>query len=124
MLNEWYEPLFDDNQWINPSRLTFSQGLYEQQDPNQRDFNLRGKFYTNDQGQYALYGIRPIPYPVSDTVTRIWLAFSFVIIPLSDLLRCSRYPPTDLLASSSSFSTDIHTDPLTFITWYVSAAAY
>ncbi|RVX65989.1 hypothetical protein B0A52_09915 [Exophiala mesophila] len=39
-------------------------GLYEQQDPNQREFNLRGKFTTNDQGQYALYGIRPVPYPV------------------------------------------------------------
>ena len=46
-------------------------GLYEQQDPNQREFNLRGKFTTNDQGQYALYGIRPVPYPVSETVTRL-----------------------------------------------------
>lgn len=47
----------------------------------------------------------------------------FLNIPLSDLLCYSRYPRTDLLASSFNFSIDIHSDLLTFITWYVSAAA-
>jgi len=41
-----------------------TNGLYEQQDPEQREHNLRGKFYTNEEGQYAYYGIRPTPYPI------------------------------------------------------------
>lgn len=41
-------------------------GLYEQQDPNQQDCNLRGKFQTDDDGEYAFYCVRPTPYPVPD----------------------------------------------------------
>jgi catechol 1,2-dioxygenase len=41
-----------------------SQGLYEQQDDEQIDHNLRGKFYTDSDGGYAFYCIRPTPYPV------------------------------------------------------------
>lgn len=40
------------------------QGLYEQQDDEQIDHNLRGKFYTDSNGEYAFYCIRPTPYPV------------------------------------------------------------
>jgi len=40
-------------------------GLYEQQDPNQRDLNLRGQFVTDEDGKYSLYCLRPTPYPVS-----------------------------------------------------------
>lgn len=40
-------------------------GLYEQQDPNQQDSNLRGKFITDEEGRYSLYCLRPTPYPVS-----------------------------------------------------------
>lgn len=39
-------------------------GLYEQQDPNQRDLNLRGQFVTDEEGRYSLYCLRPTPYPV------------------------------------------------------------
>ena len=39
-------------------------GLYEQQDADQPDHNLRGKFYTDEAGKYAYYGLRPTPYPV------------------------------------------------------------
>lgn len=41
-----------------------TNGLYEQQDPEQTDFNLRGKFTTDKNGYYGLYCIRPVPYPV------------------------------------------------------------
>lgn len=39
-------------------------GLYEQQDPEQQDLNLRGKYITDDEGRYSLYCLRPTPYPV------------------------------------------------------------
>jgi catechol 1,2-dioxygenase len=42
-----------------------TNGLYEQQDPDQKDLNLRGKFITDENGRYALYCLRPTPYPVS-----------------------------------------------------------
>jgi len=41
-----------------------TNGLYEQQDPDQPDCNLRGKFYTDGDGKYAFYCLRPTPYPV------------------------------------------------------------
>lgn len=44
-------------------KVLTATGLYEQQDPKQREHNLRGKFYTNDKGEYALYCLRPTPYP-------------------------------------------------------------
>jgi len=39
-------------------------GMYEQQDPNQPDMNLRGRFQTDEQGLYSLYCLRPVPYPI------------------------------------------------------------
>ncbi|KAL2002920.1 hypothetical protein VTN02DRAFT_5574 [Thermoascus thermophilus] len=41
-----------------------TNGLYEQQDPNQVEHNLRGKFQTDEEGRYYLYCLRPTPYPV------------------------------------------------------------
>jgi catechol 1,2-dioxygenase len=41
-----------------------TNGLYEQQDPDQADFNLRGKLSTDESGYYGLYCLRPVPYPV------------------------------------------------------------
>ncbi|KAL2014653.1 hypothetical protein VTN00DRAFT_2178 [Thermoascus crustaceus] len=41
-----------------------TNGLYEQQDPNQVEHNLRGKFTTDEEGRYYLYCLRPTPYPV------------------------------------------------------------
>lgn len=43
-----------------------TNGLYEQQDPKQAEFNLRGKFQTDKEGRYWLYCLRPTPYPVPD----------------------------------------------------------
>lgn len=39
-------------------------GLYENHDPNQPDYNLRGRFETDENGHYALRAIRPVPYPI------------------------------------------------------------
>lgn len=43
-----------------------TNGLYEQQDPDQVEFNLRGKFRTDEEGRYYFYCLRPTPYPVPD----------------------------------------------------------
>ncbi|OTB07159.1 hypothetical protein M426DRAFT_54163 [Hypoxylon sp. CI-4A] len=41
-------------------------GLYEQQDSEQPDMNLRGRFRTDEQGRYDFYGLRPTAYPIPD----------------------------------------------------------
>jgi hydroxyquinol 1,2-dioxygenase len=41
-------------------------GLYEQQDPEQPDMNLRGRFRTDAEGRYRLVAIKPVSYPVPD----------------------------------------------------------
>lgn len=43
-----------------------TNGLYEQQDPDQVEHNLRGKFVTDENGRYWFYCLRPTPYPVPD----------------------------------------------------------
>ena len=43
-----------------------ANGLYEQQDDEQPDMNLRGKFRTNSQGYYRFVAIRPVSYPIPD----------------------------------------------------------
>jgi protocatechuate 3,4-dioxygenase beta subunit len=39
-------------------------GLYENQDPDQAEMNLRGKFFTDDKGEFAFRSIKPAGYPV------------------------------------------------------------
>lgn len=39
-------------------------GMYEQQDPDQPDYNLRGRFETDENGRYEFVAIRPVPYPI------------------------------------------------------------
>lgn len=43
---------------------TAPNGLYEQQDPGQQDYNLRGRFTTGSDGQYHFYCLRPTSYPI------------------------------------------------------------
>ena len=43
---------------------TAPNGLYEQQDENQVDFNLRGRFTTGKDGHYHFYCLRPTSYPI------------------------------------------------------------
>jgi hydroxyquinol 1,2-dioxygenase len=41
-----------------------SNGLYEQQDSDQPDMNLRGRFRTDKDGYYCFVGIKPVSYPI------------------------------------------------------------
>ncbi|TAQ91067.1 hypothetical protein B7494_g638 [Chlorociboria aeruginascens] len=41
-----------------------TNGLYEQQDKDQVDYNLRGRFKTDKEGRYAFYCLRPTSYPI------------------------------------------------------------
>lgn len=43
---------------------TAPNGLYEQQDPNQPEMNLRGRFTTGADGDYNFYCLRPTKYPI------------------------------------------------------------
>jgi protocatechuate 3,4-dioxygenase beta subunit len=45
---------------------TDENGLYEQQDPEQPDMNLRGKFRTDSEGRYSFIGIKPVSYAIPD----------------------------------------------------------
>lgn len=45
---------------------TDENGLYEQQDPEQPDMNLRGKFHTDSEGHYRFVGIKPVSYAIPD----------------------------------------------------------
>ena len=58
--NAFRQSLFERQRVV----LIFKPGLYEQQDPDQEDCNLRGKFKTDENGEYAFYCLRPTPYPV------------------------------------------------------------
>ena len=39
-------------------------GLYENQDPSQEDFNLRGKFITGADGKFWFRSVKPAGYPI------------------------------------------------------------
>ena len=41
-----------------------TNGLYENQDENQPDYNLRGRFQTDEAGTFELVALVPTPYPV------------------------------------------------------------
>lgn len=41
-----------------------ANGLYDVQDPNQEDLNLRGVFTTDETGYYSLICVRPASYPI------------------------------------------------------------
>jgi len=41
-----------------------TNGLYENQDENQPDYNLRGRFQANEAGSFELVALLPTPYPV------------------------------------------------------------
>ena len=43
---------------------TANNGMYEGQDPNQPESNLRGKFRSGPNGEYAFRTIKPTSYPI------------------------------------------------------------
>jgi catechol 1,2-dioxygenase len=63
------------------------EGLYEQQDPNQADMNLRGKFTTDAKGHFGFRSVKPAGYPIP------------IDGPVGDLLRIAHrhnYRPAHL----------------------------
>ena len=54
------------------------EGYYEQQDPNQADMNLRGKFVTDAQGHFGFRSVKPAGYPIP------------IEGPVGDLLRVAK----------------------------------
>ncbi len=44
-------------------------GVYENLDPDQPEYNLRGRFETDENGHYAFVAVRPVPYPIPDNET-------------------------------------------------------
>ncbi|SHL07653.1 catechol 1,2-dioxygenase [Roseovarius marisflavi] len=44
-------------------------GIYENLDPDQPEYNLRGRFETDENGHYAFVAVRPVPYPIPDNET-------------------------------------------------------
>ncbi len=56
-------------------------GLYENQDPDQADMNLRGRFHTHEDGRFWFRSVKPAGYPVPTDG------------PVGDLLRAQlRHP--------------------------------
>ena len=43
---------------------TSGEGIYENQDPQQADMNLRGKFTTDAEGKISFRSLKPIGYPI------------------------------------------------------------
>ncbi len=41
-----------------------ANGLYENTDPNQPNFNLRGRLRTGNGGKYRFWSVKPVPYPI------------------------------------------------------------
>lgn len=56
-------------------------GLYENQDNNQAEMNLRGKFFTEADGRFAFRTVKPAGYPVPTHG------------PVGDMLRAQRRDP-------------------------------
>ncbi len=56
-------------------------GLYQVQDPDQSNDNLRCRTVTNDNGEYLFSTIKPVPYPVPDDG------------PVGDMLRATNRHP-------------------------------
>jgi hydroxyquinol 1,2-dioxygenase len=75
-----------------------TEGFYENQDPVQADMNLRGKFFTDQDGHFAFRSVKPAGYPIP------------IDGPTGDLLRAQRrhnMRPAHLhfLASKDGFKT-------------------
>jgi catechol 1,2-dioxygenase len=58
-----------------------TNGLYENQDPAQPEYNLRGQFHADEAGTYELIALMPTPYPVPNDG------------PVGELLRVARRHP-------------------------------
>jgi catechol 1,2-dioxygenase len=70
-----------------------TNGLYENQDANQPDYNLRGRFKTDEDGSYEFVALMPTAYPVPTDG------------PMGELLRVAKrwaYRPAHIHVIASS----------------------
>lgn len=58
-----------------------TNGLYENQDENQPDYNLRGRFRANETGRFELVALLPTPYPVP------------IDGPVGELMKLAKHQP-------------------------------
>lgn len=58
-----------------------TNGFYENQDENQPDYNLRGRFRTDENGTFEIVALMPTAYPVPTDG------------PVGELLRAAKRPP-------------------------------
>jgi len=58
-----------------------TNGFYENQDENQPDYNLRGRFVTDEEGTFEIVALMPTAYPVP------------IDGPVGELLRAAKRPP-------------------------------
>jgi len=58
-----------------------TNGFYENQDPNQPDYNLRGRFISDENGTFEVVALMPTAYPVPTDG------------PVGELLRAAKRPP-------------------------------
>ena len=58
-----------------------TNGFYENQDENQPDYNLRGRFRADEKGTFELVALMPTAYPVPTDG------------PVGELLRAAKRPP-------------------------------
>jgi catechol 1,2-dioxygenase len=72
-----------------------TNGLYENQDENQPNYNLRGRFQANETGSFELVPLLPTPYPVPTDG------------PVGELTRLAKRLPTVRLTSISSYRRQI-----------------
>jgi catechol 1,2-dioxygenase len=86
-----------------------TNGLYEQQDPDQAAFNLRGHLTTDEAGYYGLFCLRPVPYPVPDDGNYIRI----FVVESDPALTVLQDQPADCC----SFSIAIHTVQLISTSW-------
>lgn len=85
---------------------TKQNGLYENIDPSQPDFNLRGRFVTNGVGGFEFWTVKPVSYPIPDDG------------PVGELLRASgrhnmRPGHLHVIASADGYDTvisELYTD--------------
>ena len=85
---------------------TNCHGLYENVDPSQPDFNLRGRFFADADGRYDIWTVKPVSYPIPDDG------------PVGDLLRATgrnnmRPGHFHLIASADGYRTivtELYTD--------------
>jgi catechol 1,2-dioxygenase len=71
----WFEGYVRDERGRGIAGVTLDvwedapNGIYENLDPDQPEYNLRGRFETDENGHYAFVAVRPVPYPIPDDET-------------------------------------------------------